>query len=106
LHYKISEKSTKSQDIVKFLEELINSIKENKDLKDKYNNKKIFLYMDNAAVHRNKYVSKSLENTKLNVLFGIPYCPELNCSEYIFSILKKKFRSIITDDRYFNILLN
>ncbi len=48
--------------------------------------------MDNMRVHRSKLAQEAF--TRLNILpiFNIPYCPQYNGIESVFSVLKEKYK--------------
>ena len=60
------------------------------------------LLMDNVAFHRSSQVSKCATDKGLTVFFTPPYSPWYNPVEYIFSMLKQKYRrlqaSLLHDD--------
>ena len=51
-------------------------------------NKKILL--DNFRAHKSKIVTESINKTNNKFVFNIPYNPQTNPVEYIFSIIKRK----------------
>lgn len=55
------------------------------------NNKKILL--DNFRAHKSKIVTESIKKTNNKFVFNIPYSPQTNPVEYIFSIIKRKLAS-------------
>ena len=54
-------------------------------LKIKYKNNLVI--MDNAAIHKSKII-KTIENRKNELLYSVPYHPEINSIEKFFSQLK------------------
>jgi len=54
-------------------------------LKIKYKNNLVI--MDNAAIHKSKII-KTIENSKNELLYSVPYHPEINSIEKFFSQLK------------------
>ena len=73
-----------SVDGVKFKEFIIK-------LNNKLNNS-MYLLMDNARPHHSKLVKEYIDNeTNHTIIYNIPYCPEYNPIEMVFS----KFKSII-----------
>jgi len=49
--------------------------------------------MDNATIHKTKIFKSYAEQEKINVLYNIPYNPETNPIEMIFSPVKNYVRS-------------
>lgn len=67
----------KTTDILEFYDEFI---------KDKYKNHLVI--MDNAVIHKSKIISETIENSKNELLYSVPYHPETNAIEEYFSQLK------------------
>ena len=51
----------------------------------------IVYFLDNAAIHCSSDVLSYFTENKLEVLFGVPYTPELNAIEFFFADIKKAF---------------
>lgn len=64
-------------DILEFYDEFI---------KDKYKNHLVI--MDNAVIHKSKIIRETIENSKNELLYSVPYHPETNSIEEYFSQLK------------------
>jgi transposase len=67
----------KTNDILEFYDEFI---------KDKYKNHLVI--MDNAVIHKSKIIKETIENSKNELLYSVPYHPETNSIEEFFSQLK------------------
>jgi transposase len=67
--------------------------------KIKKNRSEKYSYQDNARVHHAKIVKNSMKRQGLRPIFGIPYTPELNITEYIVNILKQKIKSTEMEKR-------
>ena len=67
----------KTNDILAFYDEFI---------KDKYKNHLVI--MDNAVIHKSKIIRETIENSKNELLYSVPYHPETNSIEEFFSQLK------------------
>jgi len=67
----------KTTDILEFYDEFI---------KDKYKNHLVI--MDNAVIHKSKIIRETIENSKNELLYSVPYHPETNSIEEFFSQLK------------------
>jgi transposase len=79
-------------DILEFYDEFI---------KDKYKNHLVI--MDNAVIHKFKIIRETIENSKNELLYSVPYHPETNAIEEFFSKLKhyvKKESPNTYDDIY------
>ena len=64
------------------------------ELRARNGDEKIALFMDNLSAHRSE---KSLaEATRLGFrcIFNVPYSPEYNPIEFVFSKVKQKFRTL------------
>ena len=64
-----------------------------------FQKKKYVLYMDNARTHTSKKVLEFLENQKVEVIYGVPYTPELNAIELFFQDIKKAYHMNIFVNR-------
>ena len=67
----------KTTDILEFYDEFI---------KDKHKNHLVI--MDNAVIHKSKIIRETIENSKNELLYSVPYHPETNSIEEFFSQLK------------------
>ena len=67
----------KTNDILEFYDEFI---------KNKYKNHLVI--MDNAVIHKSKIIRETIENSKNELLYSVPYHPETNSIEEFFSQLK------------------
>jgi len=82
IHYKIIKDSANADDFKKFITEI------NK----KYNLKNKYLLLDNARIHHAKIVKSLINEIKSTLLFNVPYCPEYNPIEMVFSKMKLLIR--------------
>lgn len=63
--------------------------------------------MDNARIHTSKIFKEYVKNSKINVIYNVPYNPESNPIENIFSGVKIKYKHntlITTKDELKNII--
>ncbi len=74
-----------------FLQNLLNKIKLDFDLKEKHKLKKITLIIDNAKIHKGNEIREFCINNELNILYLPPYMPMFNPIETVFSLMKKEF---------------
>ena len=51
------------------------------------------MFCDNAKWHSSRHVLNVLHDKKLEIIFNVPYCPDLNPIEKYFSQLKALYRS-------------
>jgi len=70
-----------STDILEFYYEFI---------KDKYNNHLVI--MDNAVIHKSKIIRETIENSKNELLYSVPYHPETNSIEEFFQSIKTLYQ--------------
>jgi transposase len=62
-------------------------------------NKDYYVYlMDNARIHHSKIFNKYMESTKSSVIYNVPYNPETNPIEQVFSKLKNDITIYNTSD--------
>ena len=52
------------------------------------------IYFDNLAVHRSLLVRQRLEDLSIGYVFCLPYSPDLNGIESVFSIFKNKLKRL------------
>ena len=67
---------------------------------------KFCLFMDNLPAHKTKAVIKLMEENKVEYIFNVPYSPQYNPIETVFSKVKTHFKkrklSLISNERKFN----
>ena len=80
LHFKIVENGMKTEDFMDIVKEY------NKE--SNINNDKT-LFLDNASIHKTKTFINYMDETKMKVLYNVPYHSDKNPIEYIFSMLRK-----------------
>ncbi len=81
LHTKIIKDSANGETFLKFIEELIGKIDENK-----------YLLMDNARIHHTKRLKEYVAKNNHKIIYNVPYSPEYNPIEKVFSKLKSMVR--------------
>ena len=60
-------------------------------------NKKFCVFMDNLSVHRSNLVRDFMMKNDIAWLFNVPYSPDTNPIENVFSIVKKRFKQLRTN---------
>jgi len=97
VHYQAKAETLDSDGMEDFINQLLEKTKEDKDLNKAYNNNSLWLYFDNARVHKSKKVKKYLESTNFSVIYGAAYHPQYDMAEFVFGFLKARFyRNICT----------
>ena len=96
VHCEVHEKTIKGKDFLSYFKALHNIMETKNKSLDIFKKKDYVYYMDNATTHYNKDVTEYFKENKINVLFGVPYCPEYNPIELFFAEIKKKFYSAFT----------
>ena len=86
IHYKLTEENINTEVFIKFLEEL-------KEQVDKKKNNQYFIIMDNLPTHKDTQIIKYLFESKMNVLFNVPYYSQFISIELTFKFLKRKIYS-------------
>lgn len=88
IKYKLYEGTINVKKLLDFMKDLI--IPEN-----------IHILLDNARVHRSKLFKSYTDENKINLLFNVPYSPETNPIEMVFSKTKNivKSRDNSTEDK-------
>ena len=80
IYWSIVKGSSNKETFKKFLENVVSKFKT-----------KRYILLDNARIHHAKTVKEYIQTTKCEFLFNVPYTPEYNPIEQVFS----KFKSII-----------
>lgn len=62
------------------------------------NHKNKYILMDNVSFHKSKKIIKLINDSGNHMLFIPPYSPQFNGIEYVFSMIKNKYRSIKNDN--------
>ena len=52
------------------------------------------LLLDNASIHKAKATVAHAHSLGFNIVWNVPYRPEFNGIEYVWSIAKRNFRNI------------
>ena len=81
-HYRIFENSVNIQKFKQYLQELSNLNGEDK----------IALFMDNLSAHRSEKSKVEMARLGFRCIFNVPYSPEYNPIEFVFSKVKQRFR--------------
>jgi len=79
IHYEIIKGTTTAETFKKFIINVTNKINNN-----------MYLLMDNARIHHSRIVKEYIETTTNKLLFSVPYSPNYNPIENIFSIIKNE----------------
>lgn len=86
IHQKIVKGSFNGELFLKFIKELSKKLKSTGDKK--------YILLDNARIHHYRKVKEFINNeTKINLIYNIPYTPETNPIERVFSDVKKNLRN-------------
>lgn len=80
LHYHIIKNSSDSNIFLNFISNMFNKL-------DNIN--QYYLLLDNASIHHSKIFQKYINDNHINVIYNVPYSPEFNPIELMFSKLKK-----------------
>ena len=83
-HYQVFEYSVNVAKFKQYLQEL----------RDKNKEEKIALFMDNLSAHRSEKSKVEAARLGFRCIFNVPYSPEYNPIEFVFSKVKQKFRSL------------
>ena len=81
----------KSVNTDKFIEYL-------KILNNRFQNKKLALFMDNLRVHHTIRVREFCKLHDISIIFNVPYFPDGNPIELIFAKVKRQFKSMKTNE--------
>ena len=64
------------------------------ELRARNGNEKIALFMDNLAAHKSEKSKVEMAKLGFRCIFNVPYSPEYNPIEFVFSKVKQRFRSL------------
>jgi len=56
---------------------------------DKYNNNNFVYLMDNARIHHSRLLKEYKNEKDLKIIYNVPYNPNTNPIEHVFSTIKK-----------------
>lgn len=91
IFYQIYEKSTNSDKIIEFFNQLLMVIKHQGDYEALFEEGRVWFVLDNASYHTSRATRNFFWDKNINILFTAPYCPTLNMAEFVFAILKNRF---------------
>ena len=78
----IHQRSINSQNFIQFLEQLMESTI----------GAKLALFADNCTVHHSKVVKKFTEDHDIKMIYNLPYSPQYNPIEIVWSLVKNKYK--------------
>ena len=62
------------------------------ELRNKLGNRRAVIFMDNLSVHRAKKTLEYMRDRGFEALFNAAYSPEYMPIEFVFSVVKRKFK--------------
>ena len=83
-HYRLYDYSVNTQKFKEYLNEL----------REQNGKDNIALFMDNLAAHKSDKSKVEMARLGFRCIFNVPYSPEYNPIEFIFSKVKSKFRNL------------
>jgi transposase len=107
LAWELNFNTNKSTDFKNFLILVLEEIKNNTYLEDKRKAGLLWIYMENASIHRNSEIKELTNSKSFNIIFGPTYTPEYNLVEICFRNLNNSFitySSTTSKIRLYNIL--
>ena len=97
INYKIVKNSADKMIFLKFIKQLIRKL-------DK--NKKYYIIMDNCRIHHSKIFKEYMKKyNNIEIIYNVPYSPESNPIEKVFSELKKYIKDDTSDKLEINKLI-
>jgi transposase len=95
--YELFDRSVNQQRFIAYL----------KALKVRNKRRKFCVFLDNLRVHHGKLVKEAISELKIPFIFNLPYRPEYNPIENVFSLVKnsfkrKKLNNIMREERFSN----
>ena len=64
------------------------------ELRELNGSDKVALFMDNLAVHKSEKSKEEMRKLGFRFIWNVPYEPEYNPIEFVFSKVKQKFRTL------------
>lgn len=89
IHHKVTMETFTSNDFIDFLFETEKEIKKDQIMREKMENLKITVVLDNAKIHTPRCIKTRLKNSKLNILYQPVYSPFFNCAENLWAMMKR-----------------
>ena len=83
-HFRIFEFSVNVDRFIEYLD----------GLRQANGNEKICLFMDNLSAHTSERAKEAMRNHGFRWIYNVPYSPEYNPIEYVFSQVKANFRAL------------
>lgn len=83
--YVIHPRSIKTEQYIKFLQQL----------RDKYADQEIILFVANLSVHKTKDSRKEYERLNITPVFNVPYSPQFNGIELYWGLLKGHYKKLL-----------
>ena len=83
-HYRIFDDSVNVSKFKEYLQELRALIPD----------EKVALFMDNLSAHRSEKARAEMSRLEFRCIFNVPYSPEYNPIEFVFSKIKQRFRTL------------
>ena len=66
-------------------------------LRAKLGRREATIFMDNLSVHRSKRTLEHMQSRRFTALFNAAYSPEYMPIEFVFSVVKRKFKQLKTN---------
>lgn len=63
-----------------------------RQLRQKNSSTRVCVFLDNLAVHRTKRIQELYKQLDMKVIFNVPYSPQYNPIEIVFSIVKGHYK--------------
>ena len=81
-HFRIVPRSMDTQKFILFLQQL----------SEKNEDQRLAVFMDNLRVHRSRLALAEYQNLDIRPIFNVPYSPQFNGIESVFSIVKATYK--------------
>ena len=83
----IKDRSIKGKDFLKFLKELQAKVEG-----------PCYLLLDNASIHKPKFIQEFIGANEWKVAFIPPYCPDFQPIELAWALIKAKFKKLMLQE--------
>lgn len=92
-YWKITKNIVNAEKFWTFVNNGMKFFSDKDDFKTNLENRKVYLFMDNAAIHYKRDIRAEYLDLNVKIIYNVAYCCHLNPIEYCFSRLKSFLRS-------------
>ena len=91
IDYKVLDDCLRKDTFVSFFKDLVSKLPSHKNI----------IVMDNISFHHSKDVKNVADSLNKQIIYSPPYSPQFNPIEFLFSVIKKKYKEFVRNDSSF-----